>query len=137
MLGKCLPPAAYPYDGEAAPLILYLPVVRSPTSEEFASAENGYFPITFISPVVSLVHPSTLRENYNKREALRWTDKIFEEQKDLDKLTLQIEEFKRAMDKMTNAQKEKEMSAIELLIKEQELKQDHSFLQSLFRKKSA
>ena len=93
--------------------------------------------IVFIAPVVSLVHPSTLIENYNKREALRWTDKIFEEQKDLDKITLQIEEFKRAMDKMTDAQKEKEMSAIELLIKEQELKQDHSFLQSLFRKKSA
>ena len=93
--------------------------------------------ITFIAPVISLVHPSTLREDSARREALRWTDKIFEEQKSLDKLTHQIEEFKRAMDKMSEKQKEYEMSEIERLIKEEEVKKDQSFLQSLFRKKSA
>ena len=41
------------------------------------------------------------------------------------------------MDKMSEKQKEYEMSEIERLIKEEEVKKDQSFLQSLFRKKSA
>jgi len=93
--------------------------------------------ITFIAPVVSLVHPSTLVEDSARREALRWTDKIFEEQQALNKIEQQINEFKKAMDKMTAAQKNKEMTLIEELIKNEELKKEQSFLKSMFGKKAS
>jgi len=93
--------------------------------------------VTFIAPVVSLVHPSTLTEDSSKREALRWTDKIFEEQKSMDQLQQQIEEFKRARNKMTAAQKVREMLIIANKIEEEKLKNQSSFLNDVFGKKSA
>ena len=93
--------------------------------------------ITFVSPVVSIVHPSTLKEDSAKREALRWTDKIFEEQQELNKIDDQINEFKKAMDKMTAAQKKLELNVINEIIDEQRVKADQSFLKNMFGKKAS
>ena len=93
--------------------------------------------ITFVSPVISLVHPSTLKEDTAKRDALRWTDKIFEEQQALNKIDQQIDAFKKAIDKMTDAQQKLELKALNDIINEQKEKSDQSFLKSMFGKKAS
>lgn len=93
--------------------------------------------ITFVSPVISLVHPSTLKEDTAKRDALRWTDKIFEEQQALNKIDDQINDFKKAIDKMTEAQKNLELKAINDRINEHKENSDQSFLKNMFGKKAS
>ena len=106
------------------------------------SAKNKYIckdmkdNVVFIAPVVSLVHSSTLRENHNKREALQYTDKVFEQQSMINDLDKKIQAFKVSVEKMTNTQKVQEVELIEQLVKAEQEK-DSSIFRKLLHKKSA
>ena len=91
--------------------------------------------IVFIAPVVSLVHPSTLAEDDSKREALRFTDQMFEREKELNDIAQKIEEFKLAADKMSKAALEREKELLNRL--QEEAKEKEGSILSWLGKKSA
>jgi len=105
------------------------------------AAKNKYIAkdlrnVVFIAPVVSLVHPSTLQEDSKKREALKFTDKIFEQDKIYKDLYKRIDEFKLASDKMSTAHAAREKELI-LELTKAEKENDIAWYKELIDKKSA
>ena len=105
------------------------------------AAKNKYIAkdlrnVVFIAPVVSLVHPSTLQEDSKKREALKFTDKIFEQDKIYKDLYKRIDEFKLASDKMSHASAAREKELI-LELTKAEKENDIAWYKELIDKKSA
>ena len=84
---------------------------------------------------MSLVHPSTLAEDDSKREALRYTDEMFEREKELNNNAQKIEEFKLAADKMSKAALEREKELLNRL--QEEAKEKEGSIFSWLGKKSA